>query len=111
MPIIFVQNWEESERGWGTRPDGFTAHPNRAHRDAYVKWYYAEFNNQASVPDEYTRTSGEPIPVQVDKKLYTEIVARCAKPDNAAWGKSRWFDPTKEFTLDMLIEAHQEDAE
>lgn len=106
MPIIFVQNWEESERGWGTRPDGFTVHPNRAHRDAYVKWYYATFNNKSSTPDEYTRTSGEPYPVQVDAKLYTEIVAKCAPAADgdpvAPWGKERWFDPLKELTLESI---------
>lgn len=103
MPIIFVQNWEESERGWGIRPDGYTAHPNRAHRDAYVKWYNAEYNNQAHAPDEYTRTSGEPIPVQVDIKIYTQLVAKCAKPGSAVWGNGRYFDPTKELTFEMLF--------
>jgi hypothetical protein len=105
MPIIFVQNWEESERGWGIRPDGFTAHPNRGHRDAYVKWYYAKFNNATSAPDEYTRVAGEPIPVQVDIKIYTQLIAKCGAPDLAVWGQGRWFDPTKELTFEMLFKA------
>jgi hypothetical protein len=52
MPNVVIQNWEESERGWGVRPDGYTIHPNRAHRDAFVAWYYATFNNKAQAPDE-----------------------------------------------------------
>lgn len=26
MAMAWVQEWEESERGWGTRPDGYTVH-------------------------------------------------------------------------------------
>jgi len=57
QPVV-VQKWEESERGWGTRPDGYTLHLNMKDRDRYIK----EFN--AKLPDEppecYSRPCGKP---------------------------------------------------
>lgn len=38
MPQVIVQKWEESERGWGTRPDGYSIHPDDAARKRFMRW-------------------------------------------------------------------------
>lgn len=60
--VVWVQKWEESERGWGTRPDGFTIHREKGHIDLYLKRmreqeavYY-----KGAVPNEYSRPCGTP---------------------------------------------------
>ena len=70
---VVIQNWEESERGWGTRPDGFTIHIDKDQHAKYVAWYYKTFNNKSSAPDEYTRVCGDPIEVEVSDELYDRI--------------------------------------
>ena len=34
---VVVQKWEESERGWGTRPDGFSLHLTEAYIQAFIE--------------------------------------------------------------------------
>ena len=76
MPTeVYVQNWEESERGWGARPDGFTVHVTREQRDEYVRWYNEYVNDGDEVPDEYTRPDGEPFLVKVSPELFDKISA------------------------------------
>lgn len=79
---VWIQNWEESERGWGTRPDGFTVHVSKAQLEAYVHWYNKTFNNLSEAPDEYTRASGSPIEIEVSKALYDKIAVACQKDIN-----------------------------
>lgn len=97
LKAVYVQNWEESERGWGTRPDGFTVHPTRDQRDEYVRWFNETFNNESEVPDEYTRADGEPFPVPVEQALYDKIVAY-VKLNKVLHGKPRYWDPKKTLT-------------
>lgn len=58
MPNIIVQKWEESERGWGTRPDGYSLHLTETDRVRYVRAYSDAL--PAEVPDEYSRPNGTP---------------------------------------------------
>lgn len=56
QPTIFhlvILLWEESERGWGTRPDGCSLHTTMELGKEYVKSYNASLPNQ--VPDSYSR--------------------------------------------------------
>jgi hypothetical protein len=73
MPKVIVQDWEESERGWGVRPDGFTFHLNAKDHEAYVKGFYGEFNNAKEVPDEYTRVSGDPVELEVAASIVAKL--------------------------------------
>lgn len=82
MPIVTVQKWEESERGWGTRPDGYSIHKSRAdlskflaeERDAERKR-----NPSGKVPDEYSRTCGTPYDAEVDDETYASIGDRSGR--------------------------------
>jgi hypothetical protein len=55
---VIAQNWVESERGWGTRPDGISIHRTEQERADYVKRYWDGMPN--TVPDEYSRPEGDP---------------------------------------------------
>ncbi len=68
---VIVQKWEESERGWGTRPDGFSLHLTEADRQAYIEWYWAGMPNSA--PDEYSRPDGTPYKALVDDETFAKV--------------------------------------
>ena len=83
--MLFVcQFWEESERGWGVRPDGFSLHLSMADHAAYVK----EHNDalpKGYVPDEYTRVSGSAHPIDLPAGVVRKIK-----------GHGTWFSGTPE---------------
>lgn len=70
---VVRQDWLESERGWGCRPDGYSLHRNSADLAQFVKDYWARMPNH--VPDEYSRPSGDPEIVAVDQSTYDEVIA------------------------------------
>lgn len=69
-PII-CQEWVESERGWGIRPDGCSLHLTVADCKRFIKEYWDKMPDE--VPDEYSRPSGEPFVVDIDQKTYDEV--------------------------------------
>lgn len=70
---VIVQKWEESERSWGTRPDGFTMHLTKEHRDSFVQKHWDRMPDK--VPDEYSRPAGEPYEAYVDNATYEAVKA------------------------------------
>ena len=50
MKKVFVVEWEEYEKGWGTRPDGYSVHTSPAKRDAYKVKYSAGSGIHTSMP-------------------------------------------------------------
>lgn len=73
MLIAYCQKWEESERGWGTRPDGYCLHKTREEVDRYIKQYWESLPNTVGVPDEYDRPYGEPYACEVDQETYDKL--------------------------------------
>jgi hypothetical protein len=76
----WMQEWEESEAGWGCRPDGVWYYATEA---AARKDTIAMVNRMrkreakiygGSVPEEYSRPCGEPRFVKVSAKLAAEIL-------------------------------------
>lgn len=64
--------WEESERGWGTRPDGISIHTTSEEADRYVQAY--NDNLPKECPAEYERpTTGNKIKVEVCDKIAERI--------------------------------------
>lgn len=61
---VIVQRWEESERGWGVRPDGYSIHPTEEARVLFCKAYWDTMPSE--VPEEYSRESGAPYLASVD---------------------------------------------
>ena len=64
-------DWEESEKGWGVRPDGCSLHLTTRDCKNFVKEYWARMPEET--PDEYSRPSGEPFQAYVDKQTYEQI--------------------------------------
>ena len=78
----WVQAWEESERGWGTRPDGCWYYETKEMAEADTARMANEMRKREAdvhhgeVPDEYSRPCGAPLFIPVDQKLATEIRER-----------------------------------
>lgn len=68
--VIYV-SWEESERGWGCRPDGCSLHLSEKDYHTFEKEYWNSMPDTA--PDEYSRPAGRPVEVQVVQELYGRI--------------------------------------
>ena len=73
MRKVYLQYWEESERGWGVRPDGCSLHLTLDEHKKYIKSIYDSREEDTEVPDEYERIVGEPIEVMVDPALFSII--------------------------------------
>lgn len=78
---VICQKWEESERGWGVRPDGYTLHRSEADRVRFVEkfWQRQRAAFGASAPDEYTRESGKAYECPVSDAIYDVIT------DDGVW--------------------------
>lgn len=61
---LLCQVWEETERGWGTRPDGYSLHVSHEALEAYVKAYWNGMPDY--VPNEYSRPYGLPYWVEIE---------------------------------------------
>ena len=72
--VLVCLEWEESERGWGTRPDGFSLHKSKADCKDYVAEYWNKLPNK--VQDEYERPIDGIAPyfVKTTQKLYDEVI-------------------------------------
>jgi len=70
---VVCQKWEESERDWGTRPDGYSLHLTDNDREAYIRDYWDSMPD--SVPDEYSRPDGTPYLCPVNEETWNEIKA------------------------------------
>lgn len=72
MKKVYLQHWEESERGWGIRPDGCSLHLTLEDRKKYIETIY-EGRDISNIPHEYERICGEPIEVDIKDELYDTI--------------------------------------
>ena len=77
---VICQKWEESERGWGTRPDGYTLHLTDLHRRRFIQAHWDSLPDEA--PDEYSRPCGTPYTCEVSEEIYRELQER---------GGNRWY--------------------
>jgi hypothetical protein len=74
--ILVCQEFEESESGWGTRPDGYSLHRTHEESTRFTKIIVAKWRREeqkeygGSIPSVYSRPAGPPFEVKVDKKTY-----------------------------------------
>jgi hypothetical protein len=73
MKLVVCQRWLERERGWGTRPDGYSLHIGKLECQRYIKEYWDGM--PPSAPDEYSAPVGDSYWCEVSDELYEEIVA------------------------------------
>jgi hypothetical protein len=73
MNKVILQFWEESERGWGIRPDGCSIHISETNRENFVKSIYSLRNESDDVPDIYERINGEQVIAFIEDGLFKEL--------------------------------------
>jgi len=74
MNKCYLQRWEESERGWGVRPDGCSIHLDEFQHDLYVQNVYKKRPDE--VPDEYDRVCGRVIEAFVSDEIFEKVQER-----------------------------------
>lgn len=68
---VWVQEWEESERGWGTKPDGFTISPTKEAAIKHTKQLSDDMRARekelykGQLPECYSRPDGEPYEIEL----------------------------------------------
>lgn len=77
---VVVQKWEERERGWGSRPDGYSVHLSDADRKAYIDDYWAKMPDKVNgmAPDEYSTPDGSPYLADITEGQEEEFLAQIA---------------------------------
>lgn len=74
IAAVYAVEWEESERGWGCRPDGYSFHASLEKAQAYINMHYS--THTGPVPDEYSRSVGSPRLVEVSPSLYLAVMQK-----------------------------------
>jgi hypothetical protein len=74
VPTVYCQLWEESERGWGQKPDGYSLHLSLEDRSAFIDSYWKDMPD--AVQDVYERPRGEPYKasLRTNSKLYQMLL-------------------------------------
>lgn len=83
MPEAVVQEWLESEAGWGQRPDGYSIHLSFEDHKQYCANYWAEENKRnpsGKAPAEYSRECGKPVWCEIPEWVYKELMDRETNP-------------------------------
>ena len=70
--VVIRQDWLESERGWGTRPDGYSLHETIEDCKQYIKEYWDGMPDE--IPDEYSRPCGDLYKVKVPMDVYKSVI-------------------------------------
>jgi hypothetical protein len=70
---MVVQEWLESERGWGTSEDGWSVHKTSEDLETFVARYWDTMPNAA--PSVYSRPTGNPQLVEVPQELVDRVTA------------------------------------
>lgn len=73
MKKVILQYWEESERGWGIRPDGCSLHISENDLKNFVDSIYKKRNTE-NIPYEYDRVVGNYLDVLITENIYNEII-------------------------------------
>lgn len=77
--LVWVQKWDESESGWGRKPDGYTLHVEREDITKYM-WHMREVEakegfGHGNPPPCYVLPDGEPYQTEItDPVLLGRIV-------------------------------------
>lgn len=76
FPVV-VQEWIESESGWGQRPDGISVHLDTESCKKYIEQYWAnekKRNPSGKTPECYSREDGRPFVKTVGEKVYQRLI-------------------------------------
>lgn len=70
---VYIQEWTESERGWGTRFDGYAIHASVDDAVSHVHKHWGSMPD--NVPDCYSRPSGSIYEVDAPDGMEEELLA------------------------------------
>ncbi|MCH8022561.1 MAG: hypothetical protein IH932_02295, partial [Thaumarchaeota archaeon] len=72
---VVRQEWNEHERGWGSRPDGFSLHKSVNDCKGFIRKYWDGMPDKVygRAPDEYSAPSGGQSLVDVSEEIYQLI--------------------------------------
>jgi hypothetical protein len=70
---VWCQQWEETEKDWGPRPDGYSLHLTQADRTAFVGAYWDGMPDEQ--PDEFSRPLGTPYKIDADDETVAKLQA------------------------------------
>lgn len=73
MTTMVVQEWLESERGWGSSEDGYSVHKTSEDLRTYIAQYWDSMPD--AVPSVYSRPTGTPGLVEVSQELVDKVEA------------------------------------
>jgi len=71
LGLCVAQEWEEAERGWGVRPDGFSIHRSEEDRLAFIQSHWDSLPDDP--PDTYSRPAGPPTTTELTEAMSTLI--------------------------------------
>ena len=71
--VVYAQEWEESEIGWGRRHDGYSLHPSPDVALAYIQAYWNK-QPKGYTPEVYSRAVGVHNPVEVSDELAEKVL-------------------------------------
>lgn len=70
---LYAIEWEESERGWGVRPDGYSFHRSNEEAEDFIKNYQNKL--PIGIQDEYSRPRFEKAKlIEVSEGLYNYVI-------------------------------------
>jgi len=69
---VIYQEWLESERGWGIRPDGYSIHISIGDLVRFTQQYWDAMPYET--PDEYSSPNGEPMIRYIPSSLYEQLL-------------------------------------
>lgn len=85
--VVWVQKWEETEAGWGCRPDGYTLHKAKEDIQTFLRRMRdreaAEGYGPGRPPPEYSRPCGDPYQADVTDQV---ILDRLQGSPDGVWG-------------------------
>lgn len=69
--IVICETWTETERGWGTRPDGASLHLSEDDYKKYIQEYWDGMPKET--PHEYSRPDDNLKKIHVSDKVYKQV--------------------------------------
>ena len=69
--IVYIEYWTESEKGWGTRPDGISMHKSKKDYEIYLEKYWKE--QPEETPSEYSRPNKSQRVASVSDELFSKL--------------------------------------
>lgn len=73
--IVLCQRWEESEKGWGVRPTGYSLHLTEDDLKEYIKLHWGTYvPPRESPPDEYERPAGLFYCTKITSEVYNKLL-------------------------------------